>query len=191
MWIHQNFLLDKSPFLFCRTPMYKNIASSIQIVQRCYIKTIRTDILLSKCQWSSILKLDFMEIYIPIIILYCRSAKSELLFTCHILLSPSFLLCCEWMSVYKQLLFICYLFISIPQVKVIQLTFSYYIFIFLLLPSLTKFDLYSIFTFFFKINFCIFYHILKNQHVWGHSFKKSKMASILLVVLMVCICSDR
>lgn len=44
---------------------------------------------------------------------------------------------------------------------------------------------------FFKINFCIFYHILKNQHVWGHSFKKSKMASILLVVLMVCICSDR
>lgn len=102
-----------------------------------------------------------MEIYIPIIILYCRSAKSELLFTCHILLSPSFLLFCEWMSVYKQLLFICYLFISIPQVKVIQLTFSYYIFIFLLLPSLTKFDLYSIFTFFLKISFRIFYHMLK------------------------------
>lgn len=50
--------------------------------------------------------------------------------------------------------------ISITPVKVIQLTFSYFL-SFLLLPSLTTFDLYSIFTFFFIINFCIFYHVKK------------------------------
>lgn len=52
-----------------------------------------------------------MEIYIPIIILYCRSAKSELLFTCHILLSPSFLLCCEWMHECLQAVVIHLLFV--------------------------------------------------------------------------------
>lgn len=52
-------------------------------------------------------------------------------------------------------------YISITPVKVIQLTFSYFL-SFLLLPSLTTFDLYSIFTFFF-INFCIFYHVKKNS----------------------------
>lgn len=51
-------------------------------------------------------------------------------------------------------------YISITPVKVIQLTFSYFL-SFLLLPSLTTFDLYSIFTFFFIINFCIFYHVKK------------------------------
>lgn len=51
-------------------------------------------------------------------------------------------------------------YISITPVKVIQLTFSYFL-SFLLLPSLTTFDLYSIFTFFIIINFCIFYHVKK------------------------------
>lgn len=46
---------------------------------------------------------------------------------------------------------------------------------------------------FFIINFCIFIIMLKNSAcLRGHLlFEKSKMASILLVVLMVCICSDR
>lgn len=50
--------------------------------------------------------------------------------------------------------------ISITPVKVIQLTFSYFL-SFLLLPSLTTFDLYSIFTFFLLLIFCIFYHVKK------------------------------
>lgn len=51
-------------------------------------------------------------------------------------------------------------YISITPVKVIQLTFSYFL-SFLLLPSLTTFDLYSIFTFFLLLIFCIFYHVKK------------------------------
>lgn len=65
---------------------------------------------------------------------------------------------------------------------------------FLLLPSLTTFDLYSIFTFFLLWIFVYFIMLKKSACLRGHLllvFEKSKMASILLVVLMVCICSDR
>lgn len=55
-------------------------------------------------------------------------------------------------------------YISITPVKVIQLTFSYFL-SFLLLPSLTTFDLYSIFTFFLLLIF-VYFIMLKNQHVW-------------------------
>lgn len=82
-------------------------------------------------------------------------------------------------------------YISITPVKVIQLTFSYFL-SFLLLPSLTTFDLYSIFTFFLLLIFVYFIMLKKSACLRGHQlFEKSKMASILLVVLMVCICSDR
>lgn len=82
-------------------------------------------------------------------------------------------------------------YISITPVKVIQLTFSYFL-SFLLLPSLTTFDLYSIFTFFLLLIFVYFIMLKKSACLRGHLlFEKSKMASILLVVLMVCICSDR
>lgn len=82
-------------------------------------------------------------------------------------------------------------YISITPVKVIQLTFSYFL-SFLLLPSLTTFDLYSIFTFFLLLIFVYFIMLKKSACLRRHLlFEKSKMASILLVVLMVCICSDR
>lgn len=65
-------------------------------------------------------------------------------------------------------------------------------YLFLLLPSLTTFDLYSIFTFFLLLIFVYFIMLKKSACLRGHLlFEKSKMASILLVVLMVCICSDR
>lgn len=64
-------------------------------------------------------------------------------------------------------------------------------YLFLLLPSLTTFDLYSIFTFFLLLIFVYFIMLKKSACLRGHLlFEKSKMASILLVVLMVCICSD-
>lgn len=83
-------------------------------------------------------------------------------------------------------------YISIKPVKVIQLTFSYFLSFFAItVPDNIWFIQH--FYIFFIINFCIFIIMLKNSAcLRGHLlFAKSKMASILLVVLMVCICSDR
>lgn len=82
-------------------------------------------------------------------------------------------------------------YISITPVKVIQLTFSYFLSFFAItVPDNIWFIQH--FYIFFIINFCIFYHVKKSACLRGHLlFEKSKMASILLVVLMVCICSDR
>lgn len=68
----------------------------------------------------------------------------------------------EWVHVYKQLLFICYLFLSIPQVKVIQLTFSYYIFFAITVPY-KIYDLYSIFffTLIFFLKIFVYFIMLK------------------------------
>lgn len=85
---------------------------------------------------------------------------------------------------------ICLYFYNTSQGHSVDLQLFFYLF--LLLPSLTTFDLYSIFTFFLLLIFVYFIMLKKSACLRGHLlFEKSKMASILLVVLMVCICSDR
>lgn len=82
-------------------------------------------------------------------------------------------------------------YISITPVKVIQLTFSYFLSFFAItVPDNIWFIQH--FYIFLLLIFVYFIMLKKSACLRGHLlFEKSKMASILLVVLMVCICSDR
>lgn len=83
-------------------------------------------------------------------------------------------------------------YISITPVKVIQLTFSYFLSFFAITVPDNIWFIQHFYIFFILLIFVYFIMLKKSACLRGHLlFEKSKMASILLVVLMVCICSDR